>query len=264
MRVTRRDQRQGRGAADRLPQGLRGHVREGPAAAGGRAGRRPTPATARRPRRPGPTRTSSTPRSWTRASSERRRARASTTSSGAARAVRGGGGQAGGTTARRPRPAAGARQRDLETSSRDHVPPGDPRRAGLPVRPDGRHLRHLPRHGRGAGTAPEGLPALPGPGHRGPGPGPLLDLQPCPLCEGGGTIIEDACPTCNGSGSRPHGEAYNVNIPAGRQRGLARSGSPARARPAATAGPPATCTSSPTSRVAVFDARATTSRSRSR
>ena len=69
LRGRRRDQRQGRGAADLVPQGLRGDVRARPAAAG-RGGRRP-PATAPPTARPPTRRRSSTPRSWTRASRER-------------------------------------------------------------------------------------------------------------------------------------------------------------------------------------------------
>ena len=64
-----RDQRQDRGAADRVPQGLRGDVREGAGRPGGRGRRRRRTAASRRRRRLRARRTSSTPRSWTRASS---------------------------------------------------------------------------------------------------------------------------------------------------------------------------------------------------
>ena len=63
-----RDQREDRGAADGVPQGLRGDVRERPAA-GGRAAADDGGRRRRRRGRPPPRRTSSTPRSWTRGSS---------------------------------------------------------------------------------------------------------------------------------------------------------------------------------------------------
>ena len=74
LRGRRRDQRQGRGAADRVPQGLRGDVRARPAAAAAAAGRRRAGGQRLRERRGRRARrTSSTPRSWTRASRERAR-----------------------------------------------------------------------------------------------------------------------------------------------------------------------------------------------
>ena len=66
LRGRRRDQRQDRGAADGVPQGLRGHVRARPGRAGGAAGNGATAEGAGRRPAP-PRRTSSTPRSWTRA-----------------------------------------------------------------------------------------------------------------------------------------------------------------------------------------------------
>ena len=75
--------------------------------------------------------------------------------------------------AARPRPERG---RDLEAEvsiSFDQAIEGAQVPLSVPTH-DG--LRDLPRHGRQARHEPEGLPALPGPRHRVPGPGPVLDL----------------------------------------------------------------------------------------
>ena len=60
-------------------------------------------------------------------------------------------------------------------------------------------------------------------------------------------MIEEPCPTCDGEGRLRELKKYRVNIPAGRQGGLADPAAPARARPACAAARPATCTWSPTS-----------------
>ena len=39
--------------------------------------------------------------------------------------------------------------------------------------------------------------------------------QPCSLCGGRGTVVEDPCPTCAGTGVVHQVKRYRVNIPAG-------------------------------------------------
>ena len=82
---------------------------------------------------------------------------------------------------RRRRPAARAaprpeRGRDLETEvhlSFEQAMEGAQVSVAVPV---AGALPDLPRHRRQAGHQPDRLPALPGPRHRGAGPGPVLDL----------------------------------------------------------------------------------------
>jgi molecular chaperone DnaJ len=56
--------------------------------------------------------------------------------------------------------------------------------------------------------------------------------QPCSLCGGAGTIIENPCPTCHGSGAVRTVKRLRVNIPAGVREGsrirLAGKGEPGR------------------------------------
>jgi molecular chaperone DnaJ len=56
--------------------------------------------------------------------------------------------------------------------------------------------------------------------------------QPCSLCGGAGTVIEDPCPTCHGSGAVRTVKRMRVNIPAGVRDGsrirLAGKGEPGR------------------------------------
>ena len=54
--------------------------------------------------------------------------------------------------------------------------------------------------------------------------------QPCGLCHGRGTVIDDPCPTCAGTGMTKTVKRYRVNIPAGVRDGsrirLAGKGEP--------------------------------------
>jgi molecular chaperone DnaJ len=77
-------------------------------------------------------------------------------------------------------------------------------------------------HGTGAkpGTTPKVCPRCDGRGIESEGQGMFSITQPCSLCGGSGTVIEDPCTTCAGSGAVRSVKKFRVNIPPGVKEGL--------------------------------------------
>jgi len=76
-------------------------------------------------------------------------------------------------------------------------------------------------HGTGAepGTAPVVCPECGGRGVISEAQGLFAFSQPCPRCQGNGTIVEKPCRQCRGSGRERVTRRYNVRIPAGAKTG---------------------------------------------
>jgi molecular chaperone DnaJ len=65
------------------------------------------------------------------------------------------------------------------------------------------------------GTAPKTCPRCQGRGVESQGQGLFSISQPCTVCHGSGTVIENPCPTCQGSGQTRTVKKLRVNLPAG-------------------------------------------------
>ena len=227
-----------------VPPGPQPGRREGRGALQGdparlRRPRRPRQAQAVRPRRArsavrGPAAPAAAARRLRR---RRRSATSSRTSSAAAAAAAPAAAGARGA-ARRARPRPRGRGLDLASSRRSRAPRSRSRVPTVDA------VRDLPRHRRQAGHRAEGLPALPGPRRRVPGPGPVLDLPAVlALRRQRARSSRTRARPATGSGADADGQALPGQHPRRRARGQRASGSPARASRAATAARPATSTS---------------------
>ena len=76
-------------------------------------------------------------------------------------------------------------------------------------------------HGTGAepGTAPVVCPQCAGRGVVSDSQGLFAFSQPCPRCQGNGTIVEKPCRNCRGAGRERRRKRYAVKIPAGAKSG---------------------------------------------
>jgi molecular chaperone DnaJ len=125
----------------------------------------------------------------------------------------------GGGPGGRGRQAPPMRGRDLETEvtlSFDQAIKGAQVRVSVPQSTSCPTCR-----GTGAkpGTEPKVCPRCQGRGVETEGQGLFSISQPCSLCGGRGTVIEEPCPTCHGSGAQRTIKTYRVNIPAGVREG---------------------------------------------
>ena len=153
-----------------------------------------------------------------------------------------GGGAAARARSRRPSAAATSRRRSRCPSSRRSRA-----RRSRSRSPRTRPARPAAAPAREPGTSPIVCPVCHGRGVESQGQGLFSITRPCSRCGGSGTVIEEPCPTCGGEGRLRELKKYRVNIPAGRQGGLAHPAAPARARRACAAARPATCSWSRTS-----------------
>jgi molecular chaperone DnaJ len=76
-------------------------------------------------------------------------------------------------------------------------------------------------HGTGAepGTSPVVCPECGGRGVVSDAQGLFAFSQPCPRCQGNGSIVEKPCRNCRGTGRERRTRRYNVKIPAGAKTG---------------------------------------------
>lgn len=65
------------------------------------------------------------------------------------------------------------------------------------------------------GTQPKVCPRCQGRGVLDENQGPFSFSQPCPVCNGRGTVIDDPCPTCDGRGVERRPREVKVRVPAG-------------------------------------------------
>jgi molecular chaperone DnaJ len=94
-------------------------------------------------------------------------------------------------------------------------------------------------HGTGAepGTAPIVCPDCGGRGVVSDAQGLFAISQPCPRCQGNGTIVESPCKRCRGTGRERARRRFNVKVPAGAKSGT-RVRLKGRGEPGRNGGPP--------------------------